>query len=178
MKPFVIFWLFFFFKFSNHFLCANWKCALKAGGWKCTYKQTVGEVRKGQQAMLMSTQFHCYLVQKTHWNAVFHPAKLASGANYPVGWVQMPHSVRRGGLKWHWARAKTEGGRGSTHTQVCNRHACFPLTSGSKPLQCWGFSSPGFTQLVCFFFSSFFVCVRAWMFFYSQLWAGSRPIQL
>lgn len=39
-------------------------------------------------------------MQKTHSNAVFHPAKLASGANYPVGWVQMPHSV------------KTEGRRG------------------------------------------------------------------
>lgn len=42
--------------------------------------------------MLMPKQFHCYLVQKTE--SVFHPAKLASGANYPVGWVQMPHSVR------------------------------------------------------------------------------------
>lgn len=42
--------------------------------------------------MLMPKQFQCYLVQKT--GSVFHPAKLASGANYPVGWVQMPHSMR------------------------------------------------------------------------------------
>lgn len=27
----------------------------------------------------------------------FRPAKLAWGANYPVGWVQMPHSGSGGG---------------------------------------------------------------------------------
>lgn len=57
--------------------------------------------------MLMPTEFHCYLVQKTQWNAVFHPAKLASGANYPVGWVQMPHSVRGvGGAEGAWGKGK------------------------------------------------------------------------
>ena len=58
------------------------------------------------------TQCHCYLVQKTHWNAVFHPAKLASGANYPVGWVQMPHSVRSEGGEGALGKGKDWGGSG------------------------------------------------------------------
>ncbi len=37
-------------------------------------------------------------------------------------------------MKGHWARVKTEGGRGSIQTQVCSLHACFALTSGSEPL--------------------------------------------
>lgn len=60
--------------------------------------------------MLLPTQFHCYLVQKTQWNAVFHPAKLASGANYPVGWVQMPHSLRSGEGEGALGKGKDLGG--------------------------------------------------------------------
>lgn len=94
--------------------------------------------------LLMPTQLHCYLVQKTHWNAVFHPTKLASGANYPVGWVQMPHSVKiGGGMKRYWARAKTEGGgeggsREHSHPGV--RSLClFTLTSGPNASAVLGF---------------------------------------
>lgn len=53
------------------------------------------EVRKGSRSSGNAKQFHCYLVQKIE--SVFHRAKLACGANYPVGWVQMPHSVSGGG---------------------------------------------------------------------------------
>lgn len=88
--------------------------------------------------MLTPKHFHCYLVQKTE--SVFHPAKLASGANYPVGWVQMPHSVRSVCVCWgrggQWARAKTKGGGvwGRALAQVCSLCTCVILTSGSKPM--------------------------------------------
>lgn len=55
----------------------------------------MGDRERGQEIVVMPEEFHCYLVQKIE--SVFHPAKLACGANYPVGWVQMPHSVRSGG---------------------------------------------------------------------------------
>lgn len=74
-----------------------------------------------------------------------------------------------GGVKGHWARAKTEGGRGSAPTQVCRLHACFALTSGSEPLQSRGFSSPGFNQLV--------FRARTGLLFCSRLRAGSHPVQ-
>lgn len=71
--------------------------------------ETVGRRKKGvRKVTLMPKHFHCYLVQKTE--SVFHPAKLASGANYPVGWVQMPHSVRNGGVG---ALGKGKDGGGS-----------------------------------------------------------------
>lgn len=69
--------------------------------------------KEGRGQYAMATHLHCYLVQKTQWNAVFHPAKLASGANYPVGWVQMPHSaggeVRGWGLERWWERGIRQG---------------------------------------------------------------------
>lgn len=113
--------------------------------------------------MLMPKQFQCYLVQKT--GSVFHPAKLASGANYPVGWVQMPHSVRSvGGCTGQGQ--KTWGGlegRGSAHAQVCGLHACVAFTSGLEPLPLR-------------FFLSFLLQITP-MLFYSRLQAGSRPVQ-
>lgn len=91
----------------------NIKIRIKDHVWTGT-ERLWGEEERGQEATPMPKQFNCYSVQKTE--SVFHPAKLASGANYPVGWVQMPHSVRSGGghdgvgVCTHRARAKTEEG--------------------------------------------------------------------
>lgn len=79
----------------------------------------MGDRERGQEIVVMPEEFHCYLVQKIE--SVFHPAKLACGANYPVGWVQMPHSVMSGGESDGVQRAieYCEGVRlTGAHTQV------------------------------------------------------------
>lgn len=129
---------------------------------------------RGQEAMLMPTQLRCYLVQKTE--SVFHPAKLASGANYPVGWVQMPHSVRSGGGgEGALGKGKDWGGsRERTHPGVHPpRLFRFDLgvraTAESRLFPHWVNPGPVF---VVFF-------VRGTkMLFCRQIRGGSRPVQL
>lgn len=104
--------------------------------------------------MLMPKQFHCYLVQKTE--SVFHPAKLASGANYPVGWVQMPHSVRSvRGCTGQGQRLRGVEGELTPRCAVSVLVSLWPL--GSEPLQGRGFLSPGFYP-ARFFVFCFFCC--------------------
>lgn len=79
----------------------------------------------------MPKQFHCYLVQKIE--SVFHPAKLACGANYPVGWVQMPHSVSGGGDSDGWGGAQRAIEDRKEAELSSHPGACGPSTSRSPP---------------------------------------------
>lgn len=135
-------------------------------------KNSRGKQERGQEAMLMPKQFHCYLVQKTE--SVFHPAKLASGANYPVGWVQMPHSVRSArGCTGQGQRLRGVEGALTPRCAVSVLVSLWP--QGQSHCRAEASSHWDFTQLG-FFFVRFFL-QRTPMLFCSRLQAGSHPVQ-